>query len=106
MLNEKLIQEIVKRIVENHNPEKLLLYGSQANGDTNKDSDIDLLVIKNSDLPRYKRSRKIRFLLKGLKLPFDIIEYTPEEIEKWKNVKNSFIYNVFHSSKVLYEREN
>lgn len=106
MLNETLIHEIVKRIVENHNPEKLILYGSQVNGNTNEDSDVDLLIIKDSKLPRYKRAIKIRHLLKGLRLPFDIIEYTPEEIENWKNIKNSFIYNVLQFSKVLYEKEN
>ncbi|MEA1973106.1 MAG: nucleotidyltransferase domain-containing protein [Candidatus Cloacimonadota bacterium] len=105
MLKKRMLDEIVLKIVNNYKPEKLLLFGSYASETETESSDLDLLVIKNNNLPRYKRSREVRAFLRGILFPMDIIVYTPEEIKKWKNVKHSFIHNVLNSCEVLYERE-
>ncbi|MDO9578624.1 MAG: nucleotidyltransferase domain-containing protein [Candidatus Cloacimonadales bacterium] len=105
MVDRKILDEVVQRIVINYQPDKLLLYGSQACGKEQTDSDFDLLIIKDNKLPRHKRSREVRPFLRGIKFPIDIIVYTQAEIEKWQNVKNSFIYNVLNSCEILYERK-
>ena len=105
MLKKKILNEIVLRIVNNYNPEKLILFGSYASGDETEDSDLDLLIIKKNNLPRYKRSQEVRPFLRGIIFPMDILVYTPNEINKWKDVKNSFIYNVLNSCEVLYEQK-
>ena len=105
MVDKNILNEIVYRIVNNYHPDKLLLYGSQASGTEQENSDVDLLIIKNNKLPRHKRSREVKPFLRGIKFPIDIIVYTQEEIEKWQNVKNSFIYNVLISCEILYERK-
>jgi predicted nucleotidyltransferase len=48
-LNEALIRDIVRRIVDTAQPEKVILFGSQARGDAGSSSDFDVLVIKPSD---------------------------------------------------------
>ena len=58
MIIQKQIEEIVKRIVDNYKPEKIILFGSYAYGIPTKDSDLDLLIVKNSSLPRHKRARE------------------------------------------------
>jgi predicted nucleotidyltransferase len=77
MITQEQIEEIVKRIIDNYDPEKIVLFGSYAYGHPTEDSDLDLLVVKNSDLPRYKRAREIRRHLWGITdTPKDIIVYT------------------------------
>lgn len=84
-------------------PEKIILFGSRARGDDNSDSDIDLLVIEHSNLPRYKRSARYRKAVAGMYVAKDIVVWSPDEIEEWKSVPNAFITTVLREGKVLYE---
>lgn len=106
MLAQKQIEKILKRIVNKYKPEKVILFGSYAYGNPTEDSDLDLLVVKSSNLPRYKRAREIRKYLWGITdVPKDIIVYTPEEIDEWKGVKEAFITNIMKKGKILYENK-
>jgi len=103
MIPQEKINEVVERIVKNVQPEKVILFGSYAYGKPNEDSDLDILVIKESVLPRHERVKEIKKYLWGIKIPVDLIVYTPEEIDEWRGVKNSFINEVMEKGKVLYE---
>jgi uncharacterized protein len=104
MIDQDKINEIINRIAIKFDPDKIILFGSYAKGTPNEDSDLDLLVIKDSDEPRYKRSNEIRKELIGSKIPMDILVYTSEEIEDGKNQRFSFVYNALKESIVVYER--
>ena len=55
---ERVLQKIVKRLIDNYRPEQIILFGSMAYGMTNEDSDIDLLIIKETtDTPLLRRLR-------------------------------------------------
>lgn len=104
-IDEELLKDIVQRILEVTQPEKIILFGSYARGDATEESDIDLLVIQHSDLPRHKRATPIRLALRGLFPSKDIVVYTPEEVEEWKAASTSFIASVLREGRVLYERK-
>ncbi|MCI0616306.1 nucleotidyltransferase domain-containing protein, partial [bacterium] len=105
VVTQAQIKEVTKRIVENYKPEKVILFGSYAKGNPTVDSDLDLLVIKNSHLPRYKRGSEIRKHLRGMKIPIDLVVYTNEEIAKWQGVKMAFITTAIETGVVLYEEK-
>ncbi len=92
--NEDLLQEIVNRIVQSFNPQKIILFGSYAYGKPHEGSDLDILVIMDSTLPRYKRSIPIYRALADLLIPMDILVYTPEEAEAWEDVPQAFITSI------------
>ncbi|MEW6619481.1 MAG: nucleotidyltransferase domain-containing protein [bacterium] len=102
IVTQEQIDEVKRRIVENIKPEKIILFGSYASGNPTKDSDLDILIIKESNLPRYKRGREIRKYLRGLKIAIDLLVYTKEEIQKWSDVKPAFITTVMEKGKVIY----
>ena len=104
MIETTKINDIVNRIAFRFNPDKIILFGSYAAGNPNNDSDIDLLIIKDTDLPRHKRSFDIQKSLIGSMVPMDILVYTTKEFEEEKNEKNSFLFFAIKTSKVLYER--
>jgi len=105
MIELKKINDIVARIAAKFNPDKIILFGSYASETPNNDSDIDLLVIQDTDLPRHKRSFDIQKMLIGSMIPMDILVYTNIEFEKEKNEKYSFLNSAIKTSKILYERK-
>lgn len=104
MIDKTKINEIVLRIAHRFNPEQIILFGSYADDTSNKGSDLDLLIIQDTDLPRHKRGLDIRISLIGIKVPMDILVYTKSEFENEKNEQYSFLNAAIKNSKVLYER--
>ncbi len=104
-LQTETLGEVVHRIVKAVNPQKVVLFGSYARGGAGQESDIDLLVVMSSSEPRYKRALPIYRALRGVKVPLDIIVYTPEEIAEWSEVRQAFVTTALREGIVLYEKE-
>jgi predicted nucleotidyltransferase len=102
MVTKQQIDEIVKRIADNYHPEKIILFGSYAYGTPTEDSDLDLLIIKDTELPRRKRGREVRKHLRGMKIAIDLLVYTKQEVEEWRDVNTAFITTVMGKGKVLH----
>ena len=102
-LDPKLVEEIVRRIVETVHPEKIILFGSLARGDVRPESDLDLLVIAQSQEPRYRRSAPLYGILSDIFIPMDILVYSPEEVEEWSGVRQAFVTTAIREGRVLYE---
>ena len=102
--SDPLLQTIVQRLLAAGQPQKIILFGSQARGHADLDSDYDLLVIENSNQPRYRRSLSYRHALKDLGISKDIVVWTPREIAEWQHVSNAFITTALREGVVLYER--
>lgn len=103
MIDKDKISEIVNKIVSFYNPAQIILFGSYAKGNPNEDSDLDLIIIKNTELPKQKRGREIRKYLYGSLVPMDIKVYTPDEFNNDITNPYSFIYEAIKNSKILYE---
>src|SRR3989339_875512 len=104
MIGPDKISEIVNKIALGYNPEKIILFGSYASGNPNEDNDLDLFVIKDTDLPRPQRTVQVRKMIYGSMIPIDLIVYTPKEIDESKENKFGFVYEVLNTGKTLYER--
>jgi predicted nucleotidyltransferase len=103
-LNEGLVRDIVQRIVDTVQPEKVILFGSRARGDARPNSDFDVLVIKQSDEPRYRRSAPLYMALADLPVEVEVMVYTPEEVEEWSQVPQAFITTAVREGTTIYER--
>jgi uncharacterized protein len=104
IISEPLLQTIVQRLLAAGQPQKIILIGSHARGQAGRESDYDLLVIENSNQPRYRRSVPYRHALKDLRTSKDIVVWTPREIDEWQNVSNAFITTALREGVALYER--
>jgi uncharacterized protein len=103
-VTDDLLQEVVRRILSVGAPHKIILFGSRARGDARSDSDLDLLVIEDSDRPRYKRSARYLRVLTGLFPAKDVVVWTPAEVEEWTAVPHAFITTALRGGKTLYAR--
>jgi uncharacterized protein len=101
---ETVLDEMVSRIVEAVHPDRIILFGSHARGDSGPDSDVDLLLVGPSDQPRIRRAAPAYRALRGLGVPKDIVWWTEEEIADWRAVTGHFINRVLREGRVIYER--
>jgi uncharacterized protein len=102
-LPNHLLDQITQKLVVNLHPEQIILFGSYAYGEPTEDSDIDLLVIvSQSDEPRYRRSRQAYKVLRGIGIPKDILVITRAEVARKTNVASSLVNQVLRQGKVLY----
>ncbi len=109
MTKKEIEKEIVNRITKVEKTLRIILFGSYAYGDQDKDSDIDLLVvIDKNEYPRsfkeksenfLKISRAIRPIEKDV--PIDLVVYTKPEFEKFVELDSMFSRKVLHRGKEL-----
>ncbi len=105
-VTKKLLRNITGRIVEAFRPYKVVLFGSYAYGKPNVNSDVDLLVIMDSDEPMAQRIRRVAEVADVPFLPMDVLVYTPAEIEGRLRIGDFFIAEILTKGKVLYQRDS
>lgn len=101
---EKSINEMVRRIVEQFGPEKVILFGSHARGTAGPDSDVDLLVVLKVSNAKRKIQLQIRSALHDIRLPKDVIVSDPAEFEWRKDIVGTVEWPAAHEGKVLYAK--
>ncbi len=101
---QKIINEVVEKIKNEYQPEKIILYGSYAYGKPTRDSDIDLFIIKDTDKRRVDRFVEVKRLIykPTRRISIAPLVYTPDEIEKRLEMGDGFIEEVLSKGEVLY----
>ena len=104
---KQLLEQELKRylgLLTGHDqPEQVILFGSLVSGNVRPESDIDLVIVKQTDLPFWKRLREMRRLLQP-RVGTDILVYTPNEFEQLRQQRSFFRDEILGKGKVVYER--
>ena len=104
-ISDSLFQEVTRRLVEQFQPEQIILFGSHVCGTPTASSDLDVMVIvTDSDLSDYERSVQGHRSLMGLDVAKDVIVKTRAEFDFFRQVRASLEYKVAHRGRVLYDR--
>ena len=105
---EALLQQMIDTIVREASPEAIILFGSRARGDARPDSDIDLLIVETEPFSpqrsRRKEAARLYIALKGLAISKDLLLYSRDEFEHWKNSMNHVVGRAVREGKVLHGR--
>ena len=96
------IERVAKRIGRACQAEQVILFGSHARGDAREASDVDFLVIAESDLPRFKRARALHAMFRPYPFAMDILVYTPEEVKRGAQNPLSFVSTALREGKTVY----
>ncbi|MCD6122557.1 MAG: nucleotidyltransferase domain-containing protein [Spirochaetales bacterium] len=102
MISNEMINNLVKIIVEEERPEKIILFGSYSAGVPNEESDVDILIVKETNVPKPKRAHRLLRRFSSYPFNTDIIVKTPEEFEKQASIPGSFVSIVKQRGKILY----
>jgi HEPN domain-containing protein/predicted nucleotidyltransferase len=100
---EETLPAVVERIVQELKPEKIVLFGSYARGEQTPDSDVDLLVIMQTDESHAERSRAVSRLIDPRPFPTDIVVRTPDEVQRAFDRKEFFVPHILSEGRVLYD---
>jgi uncharacterized protein len=101
---EELVQRVVQKLVSGYAPRKVILFGSYAFGAPDGDSDIDLLIIKDTPEGFFDRLATVRKVVAGTHrgVPLDPLVYTPDEVEARLQAGDQFIEEVLERGRVVY----
>jgi len=97
---------VVDHIVAVLQPERIILFGSYAYGAPTPDSDVDLLVILDTDASQKERHLMVARLLRPRPFPVDLLVKRPQEVDAALAAGDFFIAEIVHKGLVLYERGN
>ncbi|MGI8784051.1 MAG: nucleotidyltransferase domain-containing protein [Acidobacteriota bacterium] len=94
----------VRTIVERFHPEKIILFGSYADGTAGPDSDVDLLVVMKVAGSRRDKAAEIDLALAYRQAPLDLIVITPEQFERDRDSIGTIVRPAVHEGRTLYDR--
>jgi predicted nucleotidyltransferase len=98
---EKVVHIITS--LEEYDPQQVILFGSWARGDEDEHSDLDLVIIKETQERFLDRLEKVYELVKPT-FAMDVLVYTPQEFHEMRERDNPFIEMVLKEGVVIYER--
>lgn len=98
------LEAVLQRLIDAYDPERVILFGSHATGAAEGESDIDLLVVKETGRRPIDRRIEVERLLSDRRIPLDILVYTPQELRDLYAAGNPFVEDVIETGRVLYMR--
>jgi HEPN domain-containing protein/predicted nucleotidyltransferase len=98
------LEAVVERLVATYQPDRIILFGSRGDGQPRPDSDIDLLIVKETDRRPLDRRIEVERLLADRRIPLDLLVYTPQELRSLYAVGDPFILSALERGRVLYMR--
>jgi uncharacterized protein len=103
---EATLQEIVGYLITDYEPRQIILFGSFARGEAHRDSDIDLLIVKETDESPLERRVHVRRLVSQpeRRIPFSPLVLTPAELEQRLALGDPFYRDILRQGRVLYAR--
>lgn len=96
-----MLDEVVRRIVQAADPEKIILFGSAARKEVGPISDLDLLVIKTG-VHRRRLAQKIYRNLYGVGVAVDVVVATPEDVERYRDTHALVIKPALQEGRIVY----
>lgn len=107
-ITDEILRDMVKVIVDEVDPEQVILFGSRARGDASADSDLDFVVIESSSFgagrDRRLEAAHLWRALADFDVPKDILLYSGDEAEYWRDSVNHVLARALREGKILYER--
>lgn len=101
-VDPKVLDEVVRRIVDKVRPLRVVLFGSAARGQFGPDSDLDLLVVMPDGVHRRRTAHEIYCLLSGLGISKDIVVVTESDVRNHGDNPSLVIYPALREGRELY----
>ena len=105
LLNEADLAWVVSRVIAHHDPDRVYVFGSYAKGTMTPSSDLDLLIVRPTTVPFPYRGHNVAAVLATMPIRFDLLFFTPEEIEAECREPDGFLATIMAHARLLYDRD-
>jgi len=102
VLSQDTLEEIIRRVVQVTQPERIILFGSAARGEMGPHSDVDLLVIKSGEFDQNRLTGDVYVNLHGVGQAVDVILVTPEQVDRYRHTHCLVIAPALREGKEVY----
>lgn len=102
---DRALADVIEQIIQELDPERIIVFGSMARGDVHQDSDLDLLIVKETDRPFLQRIDDVLAVLQT-DVPVEPLVYTPTELRRLREEGRDFIETILEEGRVVYERRS
>ena len=107
-ITDDLLNHMVRAIVDEVDPEQVILFGSRARGDARADSDVDLIVVEaepfGAQRRRHREMVRLYHAVAGFPVAADLLVYSTEDVDYWRDSLNHVLARALREGTVLYER--
>ena len=107
-VTDALLDRMVQAIVDEVDPEQVILFGSRGRGDQRENSDVDLIVVEAEPFGpgRSRRKELVRLYhaVAGFPVPSDLLVFSHDDVDYWRDSLNHVLARALREGKVLYER--
>jgi predicted nucleotidyltransferase len=107
-VTDEVLDEMVRAIVREVDPEEIWLFGSYARGQAGPDSDVDLLIVEREPFgpgrSRWQELTRLYDVAASLGVPTDILVYSRSEVERRRGWRNHVIARALREGRLLYGR--
>jgi predicted nucleotidyltransferase len=100
--DQKMITELVQRIVEIAHPLRIILFGSAARGEMKPDSDIDVLIVVPEGTHRRHTAQKIYRHMIGFPVAVDVVVATESDLRTFGENFSLVYYPVLREGREIY----
>src|SRR5438309_9112863 len=104
-VKRQVLADVIRRVVEAAQPDKIVLFGSAARGEMGPNSDLDLLVIKGGKFNHWRLLTEIYRHLRGSDAAVDVVLVTPEDVERYRDTHCLVICPALKEGKVVYDSQ-
>ncbi len=107
-VTDAIIDQMVQALVDEADPDQVILFGSRARGDSREHSDVDLIVVEAEPFgpgrSRHKEMVRLRQALRPFRVPVDVLVYSRDDVDYWRDSLNYVLARALREGTVLYER--
>ena len=107
-IDDALLERMVQAIVDEVDPEQVILFGSRARGDPAAGSDVDLIVVESAPFgegrDRNAEETRLWRALASFYVPKDLMVYSRDEVKYWRDYLNHVLARALREGRLLYER--
>jgi uncharacterized protein len=101
--SQSVLKQVIDRILQYHDPLKIILFGSYASGRLGPDSDLDLLIVMKVEGSTRRKANEIDLLMADRTIPMDFLVLTPEQYDRQKNIIGTIVRQAALEGKVIYD---
>jgi predicted nucleotidyltransferase len=104
-VDDKIVGEVVRRLIDLYHPERIYLFGSAARGDANGDSDYDFMVVVPDDIPvSLRRTERAYVAMAGVDASVDVLVWTKAYFDERLQLRASLPSTILREGRLIYGR--